>query len=306
MNRRVPISPDEIDGLVRSALAADAQTVDIASMESAINARRLCTRQNHRSHRILVLVKWVAAAAIMIAVPSAVTSFLLSTPNFASAHAIVTSAHSALLKDLDRCYQVELVKLPRNWSRGRAFIQMGDKATVWTRGDRFRVQVARSDQELVWGQDESKRVWGVVDSKRGLLFEQDEVPPKISEALFLFQLDARRLTEEVLRDYDLVVEASTLGRKAVRATRKRRSPVAMGIGSVWMEIDEKTNAILQLEVSRTMRKAEIMKIRFTLIEENRLDNEEYQLAKNLDSDAEVFARDKGQVRAKLLKQLTRD
>lgn len=303
MNRKVPISPDEIDGLVRSTLAADAETVDVASIETAINARRVSSEQDRPVRRMPVQFKWLAAAAIILVIPSAVISFLLLTPKSVSAHEIVTSAHLALIEDLDRCYQVDPVKLPKAWSRGSVFMQVGDKGTVWTRGDRFRVQVSRSDQELLWGQDESKQIWGVVDSKRGLLFEQDEIAPKLRDALFLFNLDARRLTEEVLRDYDLVVESSSLGRKAVRATRKRRSPMAMGIGAVRMEIDEKTNAILRLEVSRTIRKTEVMKINFTLVDEKRIDDGEYRLAGNLDADAEVFARDQKGQRIKLLRQL---
>lgn len=306
MKATLPISPDQIDGLVRSALSADAQTVDVASIGDAIVARRARAEQDRRTRTMPGFFKWLAAAAIILAIPSGVIFYLMSTPKSASAQEIVSSAHSALLKCLDRCYQVDLVKLPRTWSRGSVFVQVGDKATVWTRGDRFRVQVVRSNQELLWGQDESKRIWGAVDSKRGLLFEQDEIPPKLSDGLFLFNLDARRLTEEVLRDYDLVVEPSSPGRKAIRATRKKRSPMAMGIGSVWMEIEEETNAIIRLEVSRTMRNAEVMMINFTLVDEKRLDDSEYQVAGNLDSDAEVFTRDNKRQRKQFLKQLIID
>lgn len=306
MRPKLPISPDQIDSLVHSALLADAQTVDVASIEEAIVARRALAQQDRKVRRMPGLFKALAAAAIFLTIPSAVISYLLWPPASVSAQAIVTSAHSVLMKDLDRCYQVDPIKLPRTWSRGSVFMRVGDKATVWTRGDRFRVHVVHLNQELLWGQDESKRIWGVVDSKHGLLFDQDEIPPKLKEALFLFNLDARKLVEEVLRDYDLVVESSSLGRKAVRATRKRRSPIAMGIGSVWMEIDEKTNAILRLEVSRTMRNTEVMKINFTLVDEKRLDDDEYRLEGNLDSDAEVFSKDQKRQQHRLLKQLTVD
>ena len=58
-------------------------------------------------------------------------------------------------------------------------------------------------------QDESKRLWRVVDSKIGLLFEPHEIPLSCRETLAILNLDARSLTEGILHHYDLVVESSS-------------------------------------------------------------------------------------------------
>src|SRR5690606_25400104 len=110
---------------------ADAQTVDAASMEVAINERRARFGRIHKVRQTPGIFKWVAAAAIFLTVTSGVIPYVVLTPPSANAHAIVTSAHSALREDLDRCYQVELVKLPSARSRVSAFVQIGDKAILW-------------------------------------------------------------------------------------------------------------------------------------------------------------------------------
>lgn len=303
MNPELPISPDQVDGLVRSALRANAQMVDVNSIEAAIVSRRSRNQRRSNILRLPSLVKSLAAAAALVAIAVGLISYLVSPSNSALARAIVSSAHAAQLGNVDRCYRVDWVQLPRNWGRARAYVQVGDKTTLWTRGDRVRLESMREGQAILWGQDESQRLWHVVDSKVGLLFEPDEIPLNFREALAILNLDARSLTEDVLHNYDLVVEASSPGHKTVLATMRDPSRLKLRSGTVRIEIDDNTNAILRLEVVQRKRKAEVMRLQFTLIDEHRLDDAEYQLAGNLDPDAEVFAEDQARQRNKLLKQL---
>lgn len=303
MNPELPISPDQVDGLVRSALRANAQMVDVDSIEAAIIARRSRNQRRSNILRMPSLVKSLAAAAALVAIAAGLISYLVSPLNSALARAIVSSVHAAQLGNVDRCYRVDWVQLPRNWGRARAYVQVGDKTTLWTRGDRVRLESIREGQAILWGQDESQRFWRVVDSKVGLLFEPHEIPLNLREALAILNLDARSLTEDILHNYDLVVEASSPGHKTVLATLRDPSRSKLRSSTVRIEIEDNTNAIVRLEVVQKKRKAEVMRIHFTLVDKRSLDDAEYQLAGNLDPDAKVFAEDQARQRNKLLKQL---
>jgi len=303
MNPQLPISPDQVDGLVRSALRAAAQTVDVNSIEAAIVARRSRTRRRSNIPRMPSLVKSLAAAAALVIVAAGVISYLLLPSNSALARSIVSAAHAAQSGHVDRCYRVDWVELPRNWGRAGAYVQVGDQTTLWTRGDRIRLESIRNGQAILCGQDESQRLWRVVDSKVGLLFEPHEIPLSFREALAILNLDARSLTEDILHNYDLVVESSSSGHKTVLATLRDPARSKLRSSTVRIEIEDSTNAIVRLEVVQQKRKAEVMRIHFTLVDEHRLDDAEYQLAGNLDPDAEVFAEDQARQRNKLLKQL---
>lgn len=306
MNPELPISPDQVDGLVRSALRANAQMVDVDSIEAAIMARRSRNQRRSNILRMPSLVKSLAAAAALVAIAAGLISYLVSPSNSALARAIVSSVHAAQLGNVDRCYRVDWVQLPRNWGRARAYVQVGDKTPLWTRGDRVRLESIREGQAILWGQDESQRFWRVVDSKVGLLFEPHEIPLNLREALAILNLDARSLTEDILHNYDLVVEASSPGHKTVLATLRDPSRSKLRSSTVRIEIEDNTNAIVRLEVVQKKRKAEVMRIHFTLVDERSLDDAEYQLAGNLDPDAEVFAEDQARQRNQLLKQLIVD
>ncbi len=304
MNPKLPISPDQVDSLVRSALRADAQTVDVNSIEAAIVARRSRNQRRSNILRMPSLVKSLAAAAVLVAIAAGLISYLVSPSNSALARAIVSSAQAAQLGNVDRCYRVDWVTLPRTWGRARAYVQVGDETTLWTRGDRVRLESMRDGQAILWGQDESHRLWRVVDSKVGLLFQPHEIPSSFREALAILNLDARSLTEDILENYDLVVEASSPGHKTVLATLRDPSRLKLRSSTVRIEIEDNTNAIRRLEVVQQRRNAEVMRMHFTLVDEHRLDDAEYQLAGNLDPDAEVFAEDQERQRAKWLKHLS--
>ncbi|MEQ8667614.1 MAG: hypothetical protein RIC12_00490 [Pirellulales bacterium] len=304
MNPKLPISTDQVDSLVRSALRADAKTVDVDSIEAAIVARQSINERRSNILRIPNLLKSLAAAAAMVVLAAGVISYFVSPSTSAIAHEIVSSAHAAQLENVDRCYRVDWVTLPRTWGRARAFVQVGDETTLWTRGDRVRLESMRDGQEIVWGQDESQRFWRVVDSKVGLLFEPHEIPQNFREALAILNLDARSLTEDILHHYDLVVEPSSPGHKTVLATLRDPSRSKLHSSTVRIEIEDNTNAIVRLEVVQEKRKAEVMRLHFTLVGEQWLDDAEYQLAGNLDPDAEVFAEDQGRQRTKWLRGLS--
>lgn len=212
---------------------------------------------------------------------------MLLSPRPASAYSLVSSARVALTRGGDRCYHVEQIKVPRDW---RPLLQAGDQTTVWTRGDRFHVITRRGERQLVWGQDEQERFWGVIDPKRGLLYQRRELPAVARESLSCLNLDARRITEEILTDFELVNEPASDGTILIRATLKAKPRFRHHFTSVLLDIEPETMFIRRMEVTRTVGTKDTARLSFILVDERIMSDDHYRLAGNLDADAEVFDR----------------
>ena len=292
MTFRSPVTPEQIDRLVREALEADAREVDVPALQASIAARMAGAQAAPLRVARLPFVRrrwlrWSMAAAAGLLVAAFLGEQVLLSPRPASAYSLVSSARVALARGGDRCYHVEQIKVPRDW---RPLLQADDQTTVWTRGDRFHVITRRGERQLIWGQDEQQRFWGVIDPHRGLLYERRELPAAARESLACLNLDARRITEEILTDFELVTEPSNPGTILIRATLKAKPRSRHHFTSVLLDIEPGTMILRRMEVTRTVAKKDTARLSFTLVDERSMSDDHYRLSGNLHADAEIFDR----------------
>ena len=76
------------------------------------------------------------------------------------------------------------------------------EATLWTRGDRFRIEPAPGGKGA-WGQDRDGSVWIAPTPAAGAVFRADEVPAGLQEMLAIRSVRLPVLLETVLKHCDL-------------------------------------------------------------------------------------------------------
>ena len=292
MTFRPPVTPEQVDRLVREALEADARTVDVRELQASILEQLADSRPVRLPLAPLPFarrrwLRWSMAAAAGLLVAALLGEQVLLSPRPASAYSLVSSARVALARGGDRCYHVEQITVPRDW---RPLLQAGDQTTVWTRGDRFHVITRRGERQLVWGQDEQERFWGVIDRERGLLYQRRELPAAARESLACLNLDARRITEEILTDFELVTEPASGGTILIRATLKAKPRWKHHFTSVLLDIEPDTMIIRRMDVTRTVGAKDTARLSFTLVDERTMSDDHYRLTGNLAADAEIFDR----------------
>jgi hypothetical protein len=327
MNIDSPTTEEQIEPLVRAALAADARKVDVARVAVEILARFAAgdhgsaepatwTPQPAPSTASTGLsfvrrpgarraLRWGFALAACLVAAIGLGEWFTFSATPASAYSLVESAHSVLSKSRDRCYQVEMA-LPKGWLSKSSFLHADDRKFVWTRGDRFRFSMFKDGEELVWGQDEGRRTWVVSSDDRGLFFEANEVPLTLALTLSYLSLDFERLSAEILENFDLAIEDPTPanGRDIVTvlATAKPAAK-SQHFQSARLEIDPTTKVVRKMELSRVVRKNVNAVVTFTLINEDPQSNASYTLEGNLPQGAPVLGKEKARERAKLFNKL---
>jgi hypothetical protein len=311
MNVDEPTSAHPVDRLVRAALDADASDVDVARLERAIEAQlaaealipaavQLPSAQFQTPTRRLFLRSGVAAAACL-ATAGGLAGYLLLTPTKANAFSLVQSAQLALAEVADRCYRVEM-DAPKSWP----FLRMDSSTLLWTRGDRYRVEMDRGGEPLVWGQDEKQRIWMVYSPDRGLLFETRDLPPSVHQSLSYLRLDVRRLTGAMLQDCDLKFPSDKPVRRgdavATIAATVKHGRKSFQFEAATLDIDLLTKAVRRLEL-RLRNGSEDGRIQFTFVEETPQSDDSYRLASHLLPDATILGRSRRAERQKLAMQL---
>ncbi|MBX3415687.1 MAG: hypothetical protein KF708_23585 [Pirellulales bacterium] len=315
MNHPQPFTEDQIEPLVRAALEADGRGVDLARMLATIEARLADGPQVSPAHaprpaglslplsRAWAVRGGVALAACLLMAAGLATYFAVS-PVPASAYSIVESAHTALAPSADRCYRVDLEKLPSAWS----FLTDGDQTLVWTRGDRFRVTSSQHGHELVWGQDEQERTWVVFDKKFGLVYEKHEVPKPLAATFAYLSLDVRLLTGQILEDFDLELDQGFDRRQRELVTvhaKIKKARTGYTFHSAELDIDPTSKKILHMVLSQFHGSAERGRFEFSLVAEDPQSAESYELEAYLDEDAQVLGRQRARERNRKLMELVR-
>lgn len=313
MNSGAPFSEDQIESLVRTALEAEGRDVDVPRLVAAIEAHLAAGRSadtvETRSARTIATwparsrwLRWSAAAAACLLVVAAAGVYFALEPKPASAYSLVESVHSALSQPADRCYRVDMMKVPKAWP----VLTAGEQTLVWTRGDRFRVSTSTQGEDLVWGQDEQHRTWVVYDEQHGLLFEQNEIPPSLATTLSYLSLDVRLLTGQILEDFDLQLELGARGNDfvTVRATA-RDTKKSRNFHSAELEIVPETKTIRHMVLTQFVNGTERAQFAFSLLGEEPLPDESYHLEAQLDADATILTAKQRRERSRKLFELLR-
>ncbi len=193
MNDPLFPTPDgPLDKLVRRRLDADA---DGAAAEEAWRKAK-ARRPGGAWGAWLARGVMAAAAAVLVA------AFLFWPGGKAQASPaeMVARARDAHQDERSREYSLTAdppAALVRRFPR----VDFGREISLWTRGDRFRVEPAPGGG--VWGQDEQGNVWFAPTRKFGVWFGKDEIPPAYKEALAVRSVQLPTLLDEVLKDCDV-------------------------------------------------------------------------------------------------------
>lgn len=269
-----------VDGLVREYLERQEVTVDAENILAGVHARRQVRRMPSSLRRW----SWSLALAAGVLVAALVT--LQLTPNQASAETLVREAQQVHALAVDRRYHIDIVAHPAMLERFPLLTPQ--REMLWTRGDRFWIEVAFPERRWAWGQDERGSIWLACFPKRGVRFDADEVPEFLAAGISIRSLQFETLLEEVLQDFEL--------KRMPGAGHRIRAELKPGHSHAtlrWAEldIDPDTKVVRRLVLQRTFHGTDVGTVTFTLEETGTQQDEAYQLEGHLDAGASIFTRE---------------
>jgi len=186
MNDPLFPTPDgPLDKLVRRTLDADADAAAAADVWGKAKARKPG-------------VAWFGWAMRGLVAAAALGGVLVLWPGgeaLASPAEIVARARDVHAAGGAREYMLT-AEPPAGLARRFPKVDFGHEVSVWTRGDRFRVDPAPGGG--VWGQDEAGNVWMAPTAKAGVWFRGDEIPPAFMEVLAVRRVHLPAILDEVL------------------------------------------------------------------------------------------------------------
>jgi len=315
MNRKSPVTPEDVESLVRGHLKEEASQIDVAAALSSLQARihrdsmkaapskTTPLRQATSSRGRTISWSIAVAAAVMIGLMGG-GYFFPSVPT-ANAYTLVKEAHSALDAKVDRCYQVES-NVPKAWLKNYPLVHSNESTIVWTRGDRFHVTSIRNGRRIEWGQDSDRRLWVIIDPDHGLIFEKGEAPEMLARPRQYLGLNLKRLAAHFLDDFDLRIDrkggSSDHRVVSIKATKKP-SIESLPFENAEIELDAQAKTIQKLVLIRNVKGKESGRFTFTLIEQHPQSDDYYSLAKLLPDHAKIFGSQQAIERNKWLDEL---
>lgn len=291
------VPDDPIARLIRATIEADAAAVDVVSLESGI-CERLAQRGGEYAlpstssfpslWRRPALRMGLAAACLCLMLGTG--GYLLLSASAVQAYDLVVSARAALGTAADREYIVSFTD-----ADALPILSSLDEARVWTRGDRYRVQFVRGNRQILWGQDETRRLWLVANAEKGLSFQSQEVPREIAAFLQYLSLDLKDLTDQILHNCELTFsEGFRNQRKGVKTVKAVPKPTGrlVEFSAAQIEIDESTKAIRRLSLTRRVNGRDGGSCQFLLVSEASQPDESYRLDTYLAAGAVVLDQSK--------------
>jgi hypothetical protein len=257
------------------------------------------------ARRIVFGLNWLTWRPLTALAASLVLAALLGALFLAQASArpatIVQRALKAHAAALDRCYRVS-----GGWDAPRRDeAESARRETrVWTRGDRFWVEVRAEGRPAAWGRDEQGRIWFTSSPDAGGWFDADEVPERLAQVCDLRSLQPESLLRSMLADFDLRREPDAAGNHLIHAELKpgREHPLYHG---ALLEMDAASGVLRRAVVERVAPGRSRVPVTFTLVESGLLDDASYTLAGHLSADAEIYERHSPAQRARALAEFLR-
>lgn len=206
--------------------------------------------------------RWRAALAAGLVAAGLVVGLLFIAQPSALAAQLVSEAHRASLREVDRGYLFQVHTLGDDGNPAGAPLR---ESRLWTRGDRYRIE--SSDPNGVrLGQDEEQRLWIAPTREAGSRFAADEISEKLDQVndMRMLKLDVLldMLTRRFHLDYNDALPASFPGTRRIVATpRDDRAP--FGIQSVLLEV-EPTSKVVRRIVLERVRTTTQTRVRLTL------------------------------------------
>jgi len=301
MNEAGPRGEIDIEALARARLERDAERFDprplfrkIQETLSRSRSARALVPAARRSRR--VVWKWAGVTAAAAAVLIGVLALLLQNRTaLARGDIVVRQAKQAHTMPVDRCYLVEVRRessIAAELSPATPQVRL---TRLWTRGDRFWVESARTEQRWAWGRDEDNRFWIAFGPHTAVSMEAGEVPYGLSVYCDLHALNVEKLLGDVLNRFDVTRETkadddepSTIRIHATARAMPRQYP---GIQTVNLEIDAETRVVRRMVVRRTLNGLPFATGTYTLAETDSIDPDLYLLEGHLTAPFEIDSRD---------------
>lgn len=277
-----------IDALVRQHLERQEAGVDAQQILEGVRNRRSQGHPPSVRMPTTTRSRWTWSLALAAGVLLAVLATLQMMPAQASAETLVREAQQAHALPVDRRYLLEIEPSPDMLDRFPLIEAKPEN--LWTRGDRFWIEVTFPDRRWAWGQDDQDRVWVACFPDRGVRFDADEIPDVLAAGLSVRTVHFEMLLATVLQDFDLTRQPGSHDNYVVRAELKpgHAHPT---LRYAELEIEADTKVVKRLVLQRTFRGQDIARVTFTLAETGTQPDEAYRLEGHLADGAQVLTRD---------------
>jgi hypothetical protein len=316
MNEDLLSEDQEVERLVGAYLEEQERTVDSARMLASVRRKVAhemgATKANRawpagRGGAAWRRAGWgmgVATAA------SVLLAFFLWTSRTATLKAdvvrLVREAQAVLGERVDRAYRIEIELAPGAAVRHPILAVMASSnSRLWTRGDRYWIEMSRKGKTWAWGRDEARRVWVAPQRKVGLIFEPDEIPASISMIQDFHSLGLDLLMKQLLAEFDIApAEAADDHRAGVTRIHATIKPGRgdSRIKAVTLEIEDATKLVLRVAVLRAVGDDVPAEVFYTFEKVDPRADEQYRLEGHIDPDASIYGTGERRARRQHLMQ----
>jgi hypothetical protein len=217
-----------------------------AGAHSAVT-EMLVSSTHAESRRRTGWLSWRPLAAVAALVFAALIGTVIFTADAnASSVKFLQRAMKAQSAGIDRCYRVELRHNAGKDGQPRSLPGEDSAETrLWTRGDRFWVEMRAGNVTTAWGRDERGRVWLAQSPNLGAFLDQDEVKAHLALSSGLRELQLEALLGSILADFDLHREPGSVNGQIIHAELKagRENP---RYRSALLEVDVESGVLRRL------------------------------------------------------------
>lgn len=283
-------SEHPIDQLVGAYLAKRSANVDavtaLARIKQALSAPVPARRTANRQFKRVGLAAGVAAALTL-----AFLGGWRLGPKPASAMELVQEVKRVHNLPLERCYVVEFERVANDAARTPLEMARG-QVRVWTRGDRFWVEMHQPGNEppLVWGRAEDGALWAVLDPHRGVRMAGEDAPRRLALLADVYSLNVDTLLNEVLNDCTLTEASPESGSKLTRVmqARPRALNTHLWLEQATLEIDTEARVLRRLIIERNRLGFPFARVTFSLVETRPANDAGYLLEGRLTQPFHIY------------------
>jgi hypothetical protein len=296
MNRKSP-ERHPIDDLVRDYLEQQAEQEDTAALTARVLASistqnpivaeaqspTPASNTGQITRRFVKPVAYVAAAAAALLIAFVVGR--MDTTAYANAATLVRAAIVTHGEPIERCY---VVTVEREHEDRLDFTPPRD-VRLWTRGDRFWVEVDRGERRWAWGRNAEGAVWTTLGPRRAVQIEPEELGRPLQHMTDLYAVELESLLQTILRRYKLDLTSSTTTTHVI--TARPRGQRQSWIRETVIEVDKETKAVRRLVLHRQPPERGASTQTFTLVDARTPDESKYSPEGHLTEPFKILTSD---------------
>lgn len=202
---------------------------------------------------------------------------------------LVRQALQTHSQPVDRCYAVETKLDPGTLEPRFPLWAAIRHMKLWTRGDRFYVDLTIGQRAWSMGSDKDGGMWLAVNPQRGVRYEAGEVPDHLARLRDVYSMRVETLLHEVLADFDLKSQPAEAGVERIQAELKS-GHTHPTLHSATLDIDAETKVLRRVVLHRGVAGRPVSAATFTLVDTQTLPDSRYELEGHLTAPYQVFTR----------------